>query len=90
MGFTDLSGPVLLPVAANSKLSACVHRDRGQTFVSVHGPCGQGHTMNLEEARALRDWLIGNIPTDEADQEAWAALKLKAARASDGDMWESA
>lgn len=65
------------PIAPGSELSAAVHRGRSQTFVTVRGSCGAGHTMSLSEARLLRDWLIANIPTTGAELAAQSAISAQ-------------
>lgn len=64
----------LSPISSESELCAAVHHGRTQTFVSVRGPCGEGHTMSLPEARALRDWLIRNVPSEEANMAVATAI----------------
>lgn len=64
-GFADFG---CSPIASDSQIKAAVHRGTNQTFVTIQGPCGDGHTMNLREARALRDWLIREVPSDAADK----------------------
>ena len=34
--------------------------------IAVKGPCGGGHTMNLDAARELRDWLSEKLNGDPA------------------------
>lgn len=67
----DVELPLICP---GSELRAAVHHGRTQTFVSVRGPCGEGHTMSLPEARALRDWLIRNVPSEEANMAVASAI----------------
>lgn len=74
MGFTDNAAPILMPISAESELRAAVHHGRTQTFVSVRGPCGEGHTMSLPEARALRDWLIRNVPSEATNMAVATAI----------------
>ena len=46
------------PIAPGAKLKArFVTNAYGVKFITVTGPCGEGHTMNFEEALQLRDWL---------------------------------
>jgi hypothetical protein len=68
MGLYSEDSPVLAPIAAGSQLLACVHR-KTQTFVTIQGPCGQGHTMSLAEAKKLRDWLIANVADEKFDSQ---------------------
>lgn len=59
MGFGNIcDGNMMLPIGPGSELMA-IARDG---FVSVRGPCGEGHTMSYAEARTLRRWLAENVP----------------------------
>ena len=53
---------VFRPIGDSSQLHAAVHIEKGATFFTVKGPCGEGHTMSMDEARRLRDWLTDNLP----------------------------
>lgn len=56
-------------IAPDSMLEACFCNRRGfggvlAPLISIRGPCGEGHTLSIPEARALRDWLSNHIPPD--------------------------
>ena len=55
------------PVARGSQILAGQHG----IFITIKGPCGDGHTMNYAEARNLRDWLIANVPEKKGRYQ-WA------------------
>lgn len=59
--FPVFVGPIMLPIATGSELKAAVWSEAGKVFVSIAGPCGQGHTMSIAEASLLRDWLTTNL-----------------------------
>lgn len=57
------------PITRGSQLCGAVHIEKGKTFFTVRGPCGEGHTMSIDEAKQLRDWLTENLP--EVDDPKW-------------------
>lgn len=65
--------PELLPIAAGSELLGRVHRHADKSFVTIKGPCGEGHTMSFDEARNLLRWVARNVPPDDVDMAANAA-----------------
>lgn len=59
------------PIAPASKLEARLEYPvGGHLFVTVRGPCGEGHTMSFAEAQQLAEWLLAKTAGDHHQGDA--------------------
>lgn len=63
----------LRPIGTHGLVGSAQHG-----MITVRGPCGEGHTMNMEAARELRDWLTEQLVEEPVQPVAESETRLNA------------
>jgi hypothetical protein len=64
MSFGLYIGPAMIPIAADSEITAAIWSTGNKTFVVMAGPCGGHHVMSVAEGRNVLRWLSDNLPDE--------------------------